>query len=286
MKNTKLFQYVVFGIFIFFIIIGALLFATFRSSNNASTNISITLWGTLPADSFTSFINRYFSNTGLKYSVTYTEKDSATFDQDLVEALASGAGPDAIILPEDLIVHYRNKVYPIPATVLPELTFKQTFIQEGELYLTASGTLALPFSVDPLVMYWNRDIFNNAGVTAPPTTWAGISDLVPKLTAKDPASNILTSTVALGEFRNVTDAKEIFSALLLQAGSPIVNLNPDGSLTSALKENFGLKTSPVILALEFYTNFSNPVSPVYSWNRSLTMATWRFTLAWRRNTRP
>lgn len=269
MKNTKLFQYIVMGAFVFFIIIGAILFSTYQSSNKSVANINITMWGAMPSDSFSTFMSHYFSQASLKYTVNYVEKDPATFDQALVEALASGTGPDAIILPENLIVRYTNKIYPIPYTVLPALTFKQTFVQEGELYLNNAGVLALPFSVDPLVMYWNRDTFNNASVTKPPSTWAQISGLVPKMTTVDQSKNILSSTVALGEFRNITDAKEILSALLIQAGTPIISLNSDGSFVSVLKDDFGLKTSPASLALQFYTNFSNPSQSGYSWNRSL-----------------
>ena len=270
MKNSKLFQYIFIGAFIFFIILGAILFATYKSSNSANTTIKITMWGTLSTDSFRSFTSKYFDASGLKYNIDYVQKDSATFDQNLVEALASGSGPDAIILPEDLITRYSNKIYTIPYALLPELDFKQTFIQEGELYLNGAGILALPFTVDPLVMYWNRDTFNNAGITKPPTSWTEISNLVPKMTKKDQASNILSSTVALGEFRNINNAKAILSSLIIQSGSPIVSYDSNWLATSALGDKFGLSISPASLALQFYTNFSNPSKAQYSWNRSLT----------------
>jgi ABC-type glycerol-3-phosphate transport system substrate-binding protein len=227
------------------------------------------MWGTVSNDSFSTFTSRYFGESNLKYSVTYTEKDPATFDRELVEALASGTGPDTVILPADMIIRYRDRIYPIPYVSYPELTFKQTFIQEGELYLTSAGALALPFSVDPLVMYWNRDIFNNVGVTKPPTTWAEISSLVPKMTKKDQNKNIIASVVALGEFRNVVNAKEILSALLIQAGNPIVKLDTDGAYKNTLKDDFGLSTTPAALSLSFFTNFSNPNKSTYTWNRSL-----------------
>ncbi|MEI6190947.1 MAG: extracellular solute-binding protein [bacterium] len=268
MKNTKLFQYVVMGLFVFFLLVGAILFSTYRSSNSALTNISITMWGTLPVESFNSFVSNYFSDSDLKYTVNYTEKDPATFDRDLVEALASGSGPDTIILPEDFIVRYYNKIYPIPYNILPEATFKDTFIQEGELYLNSSGVLALPLMVDPLVMYWNRDIFNNAGVTNPPTDWAQVSSLVPRMTKLDKAQNVITSTIALGEYRNINNSKSILSALFIQAGNPIVSLDSSGSLNSKLKDVVNPDSSSA-LALQFYTNFSNPNKAEYSWNRSL-----------------
>ncbi|MFA7252276.1 MAG: extracellular solute-binding protein [Candidatus Paceibacterota bacterium] len=270
MKNTKLFQYVLIGVFVFFIIIGAIMFATYRSTSQSTADINISVWGTLSADNFESFVNRYFNDTEIKSQVEYKEVEIADFDKELVEALASGVGPDAVILPEDLIVRYRNKVYPIPYTTLPELTFKQTYIQEGELYLNNQGIIALPFSLDPLVMYWNRDIFNNIGVTKPPVSWTEISSLIPKITQKDSAQNISRSTVALGEFRNINNAKEILSALIMQAGNPIVSLNlGDDSLTSVLDSDLNLSSLPTSAALQFYTNFSNPVKKEYTWNRAL-----------------
>jgi multiple sugar transport system substrate-binding protein len=269
MKNSKLFQSVVMGIFIFFIIVGAILFSTYRSKDKLLTNISITMWGILPRTEFDSFVSKYFDEANLKYTVNYVERNPTTFDRDLVEALASGVGPDAIILPEDLIVRYTNKIYTIPYAVFPELNFKETFIQEGELYLNSKGIIALPFMIDPLVMYWNRDIFNNASITKPPVTWAEISSLVPKMTKKDQVSNIIRSTVALGEFRNISNAREILSALIIQAGNPIVTIDTEDSFNSILKDDFGLSSSPAELSLNFYTNFSNPTKPEYSWNRSL-----------------
>jgi ABC-type glycerol-3-phosphate transport system substrate-binding protein len=267
MKNTKLFQYVVLGLFVFFLLVGAILFSTFRSSNSALTNISITVWGTLPENSFNSFSRNYFSDSDLKYTVNYTEKDPAIFDRDLIEALAGGVGPDAIVLPTDLILRYFNKIYPIPYTTLPETAFKDTFIQEGELYLNSSGALALPLMVDPLVMYWNRDIFNNAGVTKPPTDWAQVSSLVPKMTKLDKAQNIITSAIALGEYRNVNNSKSILSALFVQIGNPIVAFDSgSGTFKSILRDTSSADSS---IALQFYTNFSNSSKSEYSWNRSL-----------------
>jgi ABC-type glycerol-3-phosphate transport system substrate-binding protein len=270
MKNSKLFQYIFIGVFIFFIIVGAIVFSTYRSSSESELAINITMWGTLPAEGFDSFTGSYFNAISSKYTVDYVEKDPATFDRDLVEALASGEGPDAIVIPTDLIIRYANKIYPIPYVTLPELTFKETFIQEGELYLNNSGVLALPFTVDPLVMYWNRDMFNNASVTKPPVNWTEISALVPKMTKKDQASNILSSTVAMGEFRNVVNAKDILAALMIQSGSPIVNIDSMGEYRSAMRDSSISNSSPVDLSLQFFTNFSNPSRPQYSWNRSLT----------------
>ena len=55
--------------------------------------------------------------------------------------------------------------------MISERDFKNTYIEEGELYLAANGILGLPITVDPMVMYWNRDIFSSAAIAAPPSYW-------------------------------------------------------------------------------------------------------------------
>ncbi|MEN9622242.1 MAG: hypothetical protein RLZZ67_676, partial [Candidatus Parcubacteria bacterium] len=128
--------------------------------------------------------------------------------------------------------------------------------------------IGFPFSVDPLVMYWNRDIFTDAGSSLPPTTWTEFFTLAPKITRKDDKGNIVQSLVAFGETRNVTHAKNMISLLAIQAGTPIVTRDVQGQFVSVLETSKG-GLVPAEQALSYYTEFSNPNKASYSWNRSL-----------------
>jgi ABC-type glycerol-3-phosphate transport system substrate-binding protein len=161
-----------------------------------------------------------------------------------------------------------NKITVIPYESYAEGTFKTTFLQEGELFLTPNGLLAIPFSVDPLVMYWNRDMFTNANLSLPPKYWDEFRLLAPLITKKDAAFNITQSAVALGEYQNITNAKSILSALILQAGNPIV-VKSELGLDSTLGASLGYSIAPTNAALTFYTQFADPQKEVYSWNRAL-----------------
>jgi len=272
MKDNSIFQYVVLGAFIFFIVVGAIVFATYKSGSSTSkTQISITLWGSIPQNIFTPFVANYTRNLlGTdKFVVNYVEKDSSVLDADLVEALASGDGPDAIVLPQNLILRYLNKVYTVPFTTLPERTYLDTYAQISKKYLTSNGVLALPFQVDPLIMYWNRDTFSALGITKPPATWAEIIALTTKVNKIDQNKNILETAVALGEYQNINNAKEILSTMLLQLSNPIVSLD-SGVAASTLSGSSLNKTSSAEQVLQYYTSFSNPTQTNYSWNRSLT----------------
>ncbi|MCI0619842.1 extracellular solute-binding protein [Candidatus Wolfebacteria bacterium] len=263
------FKAIILGLFVFFLIAGAIAFATFRGGRGDATPISpVMLWGTLSAREVNALIQHIQIELDTDFPVVYREISPDNFDRELVEALASGRGPDMIFLPQDLIMRHRDKLYAIPFESFSERDFLDRFIEEGELYLSSSGSLALPFAVDPLVLYWNRTLFANAGIAEPPRFWDEMLVLVSRLTERDERGNITRSAIALGEFGNVTHAKEIISALIMQSGNPIVSGTSDAP-NVVLTERLLAPEPPTAAALRFYTEFANPVKPTYSWNRSL-----------------
>lgn len=275
MKSKSTFQIILIVVFIFFAVLGVLAFSGLipTPSGNKAQQLSgeVTIWGSLPEREMKDFIGREFANDS-GVTVHYVEKEESTFDRELVEALASNRGPDIIFLPENLILRHSDKVFVIPYDSLPERQFKDTFVQEGELYLMPEGSLAIPVTVDPLVMYWNRDLFASAGIVNPPKYWDEFFTIVDQLTFRSQGTGILRSGVALGEYSNVRNAKDILAAMIMQAGDTITATKPtDGSLEVV----FGEPTSalgaiiPAESALRFYTEFANPGKVTYSWNRSL-----------------
>lgn len=265
--NSSKFQLIFTGVFAAFILIGVMIFA-FGSRGGGVAISQVAIWGTIPQATFTSVFDKSPLSKSKDIKVTYTEKDVQTFDQDLVNALASGEGPDLIFVRQDAIWKNRNRLFTIPYKNYPERTFRDTFAEEGELFLMPDGVIALPFSIDPLVMYWNRDIFTNANLPKPPQYWDEFFDLSQKLTQKDGAFNITRSTAPLGEYQNITNSKEIISSLIMQAGSPIVSYSQN-AYRSVLVDKFDAAVAPAQAAVSYYTEFSNPAKPFYTWNRSL-----------------
>ncbi|MCH7597828.1 extracellular solute-binding protein [Patescibacteria group bacterium] len=267
--KSNIFQLAILAVFAFLAIAGVIFFAFF-SSGSKSTTGNVTLWGTLDASIMKEQLEFIRDATeDVEQRITYVEKDPRTYNDDLIEALASGTGPDLFLLAQDDIVRQLNKIFVVSYDTYTERKFKDTFIEVTELYLYPEGIVALPYVIDPLVLYWNRDILSREGIATPPEFWDEFFQLSPKITKRDQASNILRATVALGEFRNVTHAKDIISVLMIQAGNPIVVRTEGGDLRNVLTENLGFAIRPAELALRFYTEFSNPIKAVYSWNRAL-----------------
>ena len=272
MKNISKFQLIIFAICVIGVFGGVVLFATTSARQVQDSIGSVTLWGTEDFNTFQSFVgevNALIPDANLRVKITYVKKTLENFYPDLVEALASGRGPDLILIPQDSIIRHLRKVYLIPYTTIPERTFVDSFVQAGELFMTPWGVAGVPFSLDPLVMYWNRDIFNNQALSAPPKTWEEIASLSARLTQKDDSLNISQSIVALGEYRNVNHAKEILSLMAIQEGSTMATLSPDVAVLPSLGAG-------MVSAVEYFIKFANPTAAEYSWNRSFNSARERF----------
>jgi ABC-type glycerol-3-phosphate transport system substrate-binding protein len=264
--NLSKFQVTFFITVLVIIVVGLFFFATYRGSK--SNLESVVMWGTVNQSIISRYLEELKETKGVELPITYIQMRDDQLSQALLEGLASGRAPDLILASHEVTLENSDKLYPIPYNLFTEQLYKDTFVQGAELYLTPQGTLALPMVVDPLVLYWNRNMFSDAGLTTVPRFWDEVPPLTSVLTKKDTELNVLQSTIALGEFSNIVNAKEIVSALLMQAGTPIV-----GSIGnrpySLLAEKFDYVVSPAESALNFYTQFANPVKTVYSWNRSL-----------------
>ncbi len=269
------FQIILTIVFVVFAVVAVLMFAGIikvgtPTTGTASATGTVVLWGTLPKNT----VNKVFSDfnqANKTFTVNYIEKSPDTIDGDLVEALSAGVGPDLVFMPNDKIIKYRNKVIPIPFTSLPEATFRDTYVDEAKLYIDPQGTLGFPILIDPMVMYYNLDMLQSAGIARPPQTWDDVASDVTLLTVRDNTTNaIKKSTVALGSFDNISYAKDILSLLMLQTGNPITSRSNDGTLVSTLKSSTGSDalSNPIQSALKFYESFADPANPSYSWNRS------------------
>ncbi|OGI57622.1 hypothetical protein A3B85_02500 [Candidatus Nomurabacteria bacterium RIFCSPHIGHO2_02_FULL_37_13] len=262
------FQLITIIVFIAAAILGVLVFSgaiPIGNQNATGGQGTVVLWGTVKSGAMLSLLED-FNNANPTFIVKYEEKSPDTFDQDLLEAIASGVGPDMFFLPDNLAFRYSNKIVTIPFASYSLATFKNTFASAGEVFLSSKGILAFPISIDPLVMYYNRSMLDANAVIFPPAFWDEFTNLVPFITKKDDSNKIIKSAAALGHFSNIAHAKDIISAFFMQAGNPIVS-EKDGAFSSILS-SFNSQYD-LASVLKFYTDFADPSKNIYSWNRSM-----------------
>lgn len=271
MANLKPFQVIIMGVFGFIALLGLFLFANFQGFSSGAAQVgTVSIWGTLPADKMSMALIA-FREAHQEYSkVTYTARPQESFDADLAEAIATGQGPDLIILTQEDLLAAEAKLSPIPSSDFSERDFRDNYLPIHELYLIQGGTYAIPFLVDPLVLYYNRPILASSGAARPPATWEAVTGLAATVNQQTDAQTVTRSLIALGTYENVENARAILSLLFLQAGYGISERTATGvrsSLGDSKDDVFGM--TPSESALNFYTEFANPGKTVYSWNRSL-----------------
>lgn len=263
------FQVTVIAIFIICIIAGVATFAFYRGGSDSTDLPTIVVWGTFPSVVLEDYISDINNKTVQGLSVKYVQKKPDVFNKEFISALARGNGPDAILIPSDMLLSVQDKVMLIPYSAFPRGSYMKEYISEATIYLTESGIMAIPFSIDPMVMYWNKDMFNAAGIATYPKYWdeftgtAKTTGINSKLTVKDDNGNLKKSAIAMGDFSNIVNARETLGTLLMQIGNPITVNTVDGPV-STLKIN---STSSAVPAVDFFSQFADPTNVNYSWNR-------------------
>jgi multiple sugar transport system substrate-binding protein len=268
--KISFFQAGIVGAFALLAFIGIFVFANFTGSSGKSSIGTVVIWGTLSQAELSPALSQLTTqNPGLK-SVSYVEKQPATFESELADAIASGNGPDLVLINQEALASLQNKLTPIPYASLSARSFEDAFVQEAQLFLGTDGVYGIPLAVDPLVLYYNRAILSSSGIAEPPSAWEALVGLVPSVEQLDGSRNISRGLIGLGTYSNVDHAGAILSALFLQSGVPLSTRT-----TTGLKASLGVATqsfggvSPGEAVVRYYTQFADPSKVSYTWNSSL-----------------
>jgi ABC-type glycerol-3-phosphate transport system substrate-binding protein len=282
-KKNSPFQIVLLATFVVLGLAGIIIFAM-TSGGGATEDVGdVYLWGTYPERSITTFLHDYGMEDRRTTTVQYTQKDPKTFYDDLAQALAAGQGPDIVITDHSHIEKLESMFSIVPFEAFPARTFIDAYIDASATSFIKSrgqetGIRAIPIVVDPLVMYWNRDIFARHATPQAPKYWDEFFAIAENMTERSENGNITVSGVALGEPSNVLHSKEIISAMIMQAGGDIIIRNADdGKMEVRLARTDKNSLSPAQSAMRFFTEFANPTKKRYSWNKSMPKSKEMFT---------
>lgn len=279
MKNN--FQIILLISFVALLILGVLMFSGLigpevGSSGSSKVTGTAVIWGTLPqrelADSFSKLY------TSSDYNVNYVQKSPENYRESLLEAFSSGTGPDLFLVNDQDIASYETKIIPFNYEQFNQRDFKNTFITEGDIFESSFGYSAIPFLIDPIVMYWNRGIFDSAGIPDAPKTWEEVKNLTQRLTKKTDSGVISQSAINLGFMDNVLHKKEILSLLMFQQENPVSKRSSNGGFEPLFqgKSSIEPNKSAAEVATNIMREFVDPLSPYYTWNRGLNSDKSRF----------
>lgn len=246
-------------------------------------------------------------------TINYKKLRYSEYEKELINALAEDRGPDIFSLPNTFIKKYQSKIAPMPATitmaypvtkgtiqkeVVPEMRtvksitlkeIKNNFVDvvyddvvikvaDAKTNKAEEQVFGLPLFMDTLALYYNKDLFNNAGIAQPPFFWnTEFQQDVKKMTKQDIQGQIIQSGAALGGSVNIDRYSDILSVLMMQNGAIMMGDNGQvmfDKIPEAFKQQ---RYAPGIEALRFYADFANPAKEVYSWNKNLDNSLTMFT---------
>jgi len=276
-----------------FIVTGGLR-CTLFGSNDADllSPVELSWWGTLDdPEAFTEIIADYtVSHPHIK--INYRKLREEEFEKELLNALAEDRGPDIVSLRNDAVIKNLSKLEPLPASTrmayavtqkslgIKEETFTEvrenpsiTPIQLQNLFVDVvkedvviDGKIyGLPLSVDTLVLFYNRDLLNSAGIPLPPADWLTVQENIKRLTFRNQNGALVQGGIALGTAGNVENAADVLSLLMMQNGAQMI---------TGKQATFGLipttaadrSYNPGPEAVVFYTDFANSAKEAYSWS--------------------
>ena len=255
-EKVKLISLIATAIFGVFIVISFIIFS-FSGGGNSDRggvlNRTIQIWSTVEEDTFFNILSL---DQNLSVSVgsfiDYRYIHENEFSERFVNALAVGSGPDLVILPQDIITFERDKLVlnQYGEDTITRKTFLDTFLDSSEILDYGTGFLGVPIYVDPLVLFYNKDI---QSVTREeiPKFWKDINSQFINNVVSTNGVRVERAAIPLGTGTNVKYAKEILLSILYQND---YNRNTNNFLRSVL---------------ESISNYANPKLDTYTWNNTL-----------------
>lgn len=255
MKFTKK-QIIIIGLIILAIV---LIIVFGRSAPMNQKEVTLTVWGVGDSEEDFSNIIVDFKKLNPKVDIVYQQLNEATYENDLINALAANNGPDIFMFGNTWLAKHGDKVLPFDKTKISLTKLQQLFptVVEQDFY-NGTNIYALPLYIDTLATIYNKDIFDSLAIAVPPKTWLDLELLIPKLRQIDSKTNKLKrAAVAIGgSNQSIDGASDILNLLMMQKGVEFPQ-------SASEKINFGQQGED---ALNFYLQFSNPKSLTYTWD--------------------
>ena len=259
----------------------------------------ITVWGLWDEEAvYGDLIYEFRRAHGNVQNIVYKKlpcNESECYDylREVTQGLAAGTGPDIFMVNNTWVPAQKDKM--IPVETANDLLIKQK--KEKIMTLRDFGDTFMPVArkdlvskdidgqeriygvhlwIDNLAVFYNRDLFNMAGITPPPKNWtwqqatpqsASFESYASKITKIDQYGNIARAGAAMGYGKNVHRAADILAVLMMQMGTPVVSSEWDAVFDSRINSSEGVNFSPGETALSFYTKFADKKQPAYSWNK-------------------
>ena len=296
MKN----KYIVFTILIGALVFGGLGCKGLTNEEKAAIRpITLNYWTVYNNVSSLEKIIAKYKSVRPHVTVNIKQVRADEFDNLFVNALADNVSPDIVSVQANNMGKYVSRLSPMPPKVkmakitvekgtlknetivtvdepaLPSISsIKKNFVSTVyDDVVFADRAYGLPLAMDTMVLYYNKDLLDKAGIPEPPKTWEDFLKASRAGTKFNIDGEVVQSGVAMGTSNNINNSFEILSLLMMQSGIRMSSGN-FATFASGLDKSAG---NLVIEALRFYTDFARPTKEAYSWSEKMENAFDAFT---------
>lgn len=263
-------------------------------------DIDLVIWRVFDDDdTFETIVDNY-RTLHPNVSIEYRKLRYDEYENELIRAFAEGRGPDILSLHNTWLPAYQPLLEPMPNSITTTSQEVQgTLRKEAVVVSKTTNTMSmrqlesdfvdqvaadvvldyqpdpdidpvekiygLPMAMDTLALFYNKDLFNTAGIANPPTTWNEFQEDVISLTTYDSQGNVNQSGAALGTSENVERSSDVVALLMMQNGTQMTDERGRVYFNEVPKDA-PEAVYPSYDAVTFYTDFANPTKEVYTWN--------------------
>ncbi|HBP01544.1 MAG: hypothetical protein UX75_C0033G0006 [Candidatus Moranbacteria bacterium GW2011_GWE2_47_10] len=234
--------------------------------------VNLEIWGVFDSsDVFVEAIAEYKKVNPYVGEIKYKKFSPDTYKTELIDALASGQGPDIFLVQNTWLPSFESKLEASPKGLIGLDKIKENFVDVVQSdFVSEDKVYTLPLSVDSMALYYNKSLFNSAGITAPPKTWAEFNDAATKLTKLDAFGSITQSGAAMGTAYNINRSTDILGLLMLQNGAKMTDdNNKEAKINEGVVGSDGSVVRAGEVALGYYAQFAKKDSPLYTWNNDM-----------------
>ncbi|MEA2097801.1 MAG: extracellular solute-binding protein [Patescibacteria group bacterium] len=278
---------------IFLFIVGYILvsaYPTFKTpyahvKNDEPLEVTLEFWGLWDnSDNWEEIIKKFESETynldghKVNVSINYTKKDFSSYEEDIKKSKENNNVPSIFMINNNWFGSYIDLLEPLAINdaysqeynlishqdlldIFPRRTLIDT-VYDDQLY-------GVPLYSDSLVLYYNKDMFEEAEIKEPPKSWKEFDKVVRKLTILDHKDEIVQAGIAFGTGKNINRSSDILALLIMQGGGKVIDNKGKTDINKEIEVNVinGVeKRTPGKRGIEFYMGFANPRKETYSWN--------------------
>lgn len=236
--------------------------------------IELTMWGVFDDSAVMQPIIAEYQKANPNVQITYVKKQFADYEKLLVDAIASGEGPDLFVLQNDWLPKHRAKISALPGEKMSAEEYNQLFVSSAYSDFVVDGRIyAVPWYTDNLALYYNMRLFRESEIYDAPATWDDVltsASILTKTQSSDP-TKIAQSGIALGTHNNIARAQDILLALMLQTQTPLISEDRRSyDFNQFRRDPDGTPQYPGTRALTFFTSFADPQKESFSWDYAMS----------------